>query len=155
MPVYVRNAQKKCKINSRALKKQIQAVLENLGCQDKELSVLFANDARIRRLNARYRNIDQPTDVLSFPQHDGRDGGFSSPLLGDVVVSVETASRQARRHNLSLEEELTLLLIHGVLHLLGYDHEKSPAQAQRMKRKTRELFQTIFPGKKTTGTGFF
>jgi len=153
MPVYVRNAQRKCKINTRGLKKQLLIILDTLGCLDKELSVLFAGDARIRKLNARYRNIDRPTDVLSFPQNGGN--GPASPLLGDVVVSVETARRQAREHNLSLDQELVLLLIHGILHLLGYDHETSRAEAGRMQRKTRELFQTIFPEGNVTGTHFF
>lgn len=153
MPVYVRNAQRKHRLKSRELKKQAQAILENLGCRDKELSILFAGDGRIRKLNAQYRNIDQPTDVLSFPQNDGTKP--VSPLLGDVVISVETAWRQARDHNLSFDEELALLLIHGTLHLLGYDHEKSPAAARRMGRKTRELFQMIFPGRSLAGAHFF
>ena len=73
---------------------------------------------------------------------------FISHLLGDVVVSVETAKRQAAEHQLSLEEELVLLLIHGLLHLLGYDHEISPAEAERMQKQTWKLFDIIFPGKK-------
>ncbi|MFQ5671889.1 MAG: rRNA maturation RNase YbeY [Nitrospinales bacterium] len=153
MPVYVRNAQRKCKINTRGLKKQLLIILDTLGCRDRELSVLFAGDARIRKLNARYRDIDRPTDVLSFPQSDGNES--ASALLGDVVVSVETAQRQARDHNLSFDQELLLLLIHGTLHLLGYDHEKSRAEAGRMKRKTLELFQTIFPEGNVTGAHFF
>lgn len=155
MPVYLRNAQKKCKINSREFKKRLQAVLDALECQNKELSVLFTDDANIRSLNAQYRNIDKSTDVLSFPQHDGNGPEELPPLLGDVVVSAETAGRQAREHGLSFEEELTLLLIHGTLHLLGYDHEKSPAEEKRMTRETQRLFQIVHPGRKFSNYGHF
>lgn len=127
-------------------------ILEKLGCSRKELSILFTGDSRIRKLNARYRDIDKATDVLSFPQSDG--GKTDSLLLGDVVISVETAWRQAKDHNLSFDEELVFLLIHGTLHLLGYDHEKSPAEAKRMQRKTSNLFKKIFPERSVAGVDY-
>ena len=124
------------------LKKFMQA----LGRQDGELSVLLVDDDKIKTLNRQHRNIDSATDVLSFPQMD--DDEFISHLLGDVVISVETAKRQASEHHFSLEQELVLLLLHGLLHLLGYDHERSPKEEQVMKEKTWELFALIFPGVK-------
>lgn len=148
MEVYLKNGQRKLKVDSRGLKNQVGKILRALGCQDKEISILLVSDARIRKLNHQYRNIDQHTDVLSFPQQEGEGVRFNSHLLGDVVVSAETARRQGLEHRLSLEEELVLLLIHGILHLLGYDHERSAKEAGRMRRKTRELFQMVFPGKK-------
>ena len=89
----------------------------------------------MRRLNRQYRNKDKPTDVLSFPLADA----LCPALLGDVVISVETAARQARRHKHALREEIQTLLVHGILHLLGYDHEASRNEAIRMHRKERAI----------------
>ena len=92
-------------------------------------------DPEIHTLNLQYRKKDKPTDVLSFPLADE----LQPQLLGDVVISVETAARQAQRRSHSLREELQTLLIHGILHLLGYDHETSRSEAIRMHRKEREI----------------
>lgn len=92
-------------------------------------------DSEIQTLNRQYRGKNQPTDVLSFPLADE----LQPSLLGDVVISVETAARQAQRRGHSLREELQTLLIHGILHLLGYDHEVSRSEAVRMQRKEREV----------------
>jgi len=92
-------------------------------------------DPEIHVLNRQYRGKDKPTDVLSFPLADT----LQPSVLGDVVISVETAARQAQRRGHSLQEELQILLIHGILHLLGYDHEVSRREAVRMHRKEREV----------------
>jgi rRNA maturation RNase YbeY len=96
-------------------------------------------DLTIHSLNRRYRGKDKPTDVLSFPLTDE----LYPELLGDVVISVDTATRQARRRGHSLREELQILLIHGILHLLGYDHEVSRSEAIRMHRKERETLRLL------------
>ncbi|MCZ6479043.1 MAG: rRNA maturation RNase YbeY [candidate division NC10 bacterium] len=101
-----------------------------MGRPSDEVSVLLVDDRAIRRLNKVYLNHDRPTDVLAFPQQQG----LPSPqphLLGDVVISVETAARQAKEHGHSLPHELALLLIHGILHLVGYD-DSTPATRRRM-----------------------
>ncbi len=92
-------------------------------------------DPEIHILNRQYRGKDKPTDVLSFPLADE----LQPLLLGDVIISVETAARQAQRWGHLLREELQTLMIHGVLHLLGYDHEISRSEAIRMHRKEREV----------------
>jgi probable rRNA maturation factor len=92
-------------------------------------------DPEIQILNRQYRGKDKPTDVLSFPLADA----LQPFLLGDVVISVETAARQAQRRGHSLREELQILLVHGILHLLGYDHEISRSEAIRMRRKEEEV----------------
>ena len=127
------------------MKNHAETFLRALGRLDDELSILLVDDANIQNLNRQHRNIDTATDVLSFPQIE--DGEFISHMLGDVVISVETARRQADEHHFSLEQELVLLLIHGLLHLLGYDHERSRKDEKLMKEKTWELFGLIFPGK--------
>ena len=90
-------------------------------------------------MNRQYRKKDKPTDVLSFPLADE----LQPSLLGDVVISIETAARQAQRRHHSLREELQILLIHGILHLLGYDHEVSRSEAIRMHRKEREIKEML------------
>jgi probable rRNA maturation factor len=123
----------------------LRRLLEALACQSCDLGVLITDDARMRRLNARYRGIDRPTDVLAFAMREGPLAGLHPQVLGDVVLSAETALRQARARRHSLAEELTRLLIHGTLHLLGYDHEVSPADARLMRAKERELWKLVRP----------
>jgi probable rRNA maturation factor len=96
-------------------------------------------DPTIHALNRQYRGKDKPTDVLSFPLADE----IQPTLLGDVVISVDTAAHQAQRRHHSLSEELQILLIHGILHLLGYDHEVSRSEAIRMHRKEREVMRML------------
>jgi probable rRNA maturation factor len=155
MPLYIRNESPRFKIDSRMLKRQFNIVLQHLSIEDKELSVLLVNDHKIKNLNQSFRDKDTPTDVLSFPQFDEEEEGFDSILLGDVVVSLETAERQAEEHGLTFEEEVVLLIVHGLLHLLGYDHEVSAKEEKRMQKKTLELFCLIFPHSESTGENNF
>ena len=145
MDIQLQNDQKVCKVDFQRLKNHAEKFMLALGRQDDELSILLVDDAKIQNLNRQHRNIDSATDVLSFPQADGDE--FISHMLGDVVISVETAERQATEHRFSLEQELVILLIHGLLHLLGYDHERSQKDEKLMKKKTWELFGLIYPGK--------
>ena len=103
-----------------------------------ELSLLLVSDGEMRRLNRRWRGRDRPTDVLAFAQAEG-PGGAPDGMLGDVVISVDTARRQAAERGETLGREAERLLVHGVLHLLGYDHERSTAEARRMQRRERAL----------------
>lgn len=103
---------------------------------DAELSILFTGDAEIRELNRTYRSIDKPTDVLSFPTDD-------AALIGDVVVSLETARRQALDYDATFTEELARLLVHGALHLMGYDHVNGGRQAAKMKNKEAEVLEEL------------
>ena len=102
------------------------------------VGLLFVNDPQMRRMNRHYRRIDRPTDVLAFPAvSTGRVG--TPVVLGDVVISIDTARRQARQAGAALRDECRRLLIHGYLHLLGYDHERSRREAVRMRRLERRL----------------
>jgi rRNA maturation RNase YbeY len=100
-----------------------------LDCNNKELSVVLADDAWISELNQRYRGRSGPTNVLSFPQEDAFTASFTGNMLGDIVVSVETAAREAAVEGCSLESRVHRLLCHGLLHLLGYEHEGSEREA--------------------------
>ncbi len=155
MEILLSNNQNQHPVDSKALQSQIGQVLEKLGETQCELSLLLTDDAEIRRLNKTYRNLDHATDVLSFPQDENAVNESGDTLLGDVVISVETAARQAEEHHLSFNEELILLAIHGILHLLGYDHERSPQDARIMKDKTQVIFETLFPGRRPSGTSDF
>jgi len=117
-----------------------------LSLERAELSVLLCNDASIRELNRMYREIDKPTDVLAFPQSEEGDEGPSTVpgLLGDVVISLETARRQAGKARRPVSAEVTMLLAHGLLHLLGYDH-RTPAEERRMKARTDVLCAAARP----------
>jgi rRNA maturation RNase YbeY len=119
-----------------------------LGCLDKELSVLFTDDEHMAALNRQYRDKEGPTDVLSFPMTEDLDGEiapalFEPVMLGDVVVSVETALRDAEELEQSFERTVDRLLIHGILHLLGYDHEKSQVDAMCMTKEEERLMALL------------
>ena len=105
-----------------------------------ELSVLITTDGEIHALNRDYRGKDRPTDVLSFSMREG--GGLPGDLLGDIVISLETCERQAREKGWTLEEEVGFLTLHGMLHLLGYDHEKDD-EAEVMEAKTQEVWARV------------
>ena len=104
------------------LKRRMQRAMEAAGTPRGELALSLVVDAEIRRLNREWREVDAPTDVLSFSMREGEGGALHPELLGDVVISVETAARQARASGRALEEELLHLAVHGLAHLLGYDH---------------------------------
>jgi len=107
-------------VESKLLSKIAHRALEVLGLSKVELSIALVSDVQIKRLNKLYRNKDKPTDVLSFPIGEKVEDWL---ILGDIVISVDTARRQAQELGHSLEEELKRLLVHGLVHLLGYDHE--------------------------------
>ncbi|MDT7911136.1 MAG: rRNA maturation RNase YbeY [Thermocrinis sp.] len=107
-------------VESKLLSKIAHRALEVLGLSKVELSIALVSDAQIKRLNKLYRNKDKPTDVLSFPIGEKVEDWL---ILGDIVISVDTAKRQAQELGHSLEEEIKRLLVHGLVHLLGYDHE--------------------------------
>lgn len=172
-----RGRQRRIEMSIAPLKALAHKVLQRLGQPEAELGLLLVNDRQIRRLNKKYRGIDSPTDVLSFPLSldskavKGRQ--TPPPLLGDVVISLETARRQvldrsvrpkvagaqrrvirclhrvthlcqgqAREKHRALYQEVGRLLIHGTLHLLGFDHEEA-RDARRMRRKERELAKEL------------
>ena len=127
---------KKRKLPKSWIEEKAKRILEILGIENSELSVLITGDEEIRELNKTYRGKDRPTDVLSFPMGDRIDGKL---ILGDVVISLDTAQRQAKDLGHSLEDEVERLLAHGIIHLLGYDHELGGEE----ERKFRELEEKV------------
>jgi probable rRNA maturation factor len=117
-----------------------------LGYTEAELSILIVDDARMAELNQEYRGIDHTTDVLSFPMLEGEFGDIASEMLGDIVISAQTARLMSEQSSTSFESIVDLLLIHGILHLLGLNHEESAAEAQKVKIKTEELLSKLGHG---------
>jgi probable rRNA maturation factor len=111
--------------------------------EDREISVLFLDDEAIRNINRDYLDRDRPTNVISFSMSEGEFGDLNPSILGDIIVSAETARRDAENHTIPFEDEIDFLLIHGTLHLLGYDHEKTDIDAELMKEKEKELFFSL------------
>ncbi|MFW6308550.1 MAG: rRNA maturation RNase YbeY [bacterium] len=132
----------KVKINNKISEKKVDEELFDLfekivregvrleGYNKGEVSIALVNDENIKKLNQKYRNLNQPTDVLSFPLDD--------ELLGDIIISVETAYRQAEEYGHSFQREMSYLLTHGLLHILGYDH-KNPGDKKQMRQKEERI----------------
>jgi probable rRNA maturation factor len=129
-------------ITSAAVRRAADAMLALLDV-DGELSVALVGDAEMHALNRDYRGKDRPTDVLAFALREGEDPHVHADLLGDVVISLDTAARQAAARGHSAAQEVRFLLAHGILHLLGYDHERSPAEARRMFAKQRAVLKAM------------
>ncbi len=167
MPVLLQNRQRAVAVNRAWLERTAVAILKATRAGEAELSLVLVSDRRMRLLNQRYRKKDRPTDVLAFPMHESwppkrrssapaassaKRSGYPLPpmqrvlsgvLIGDVVISMPTAKRQAAVLGHSLREEMARLLVHGVLHLLGYDHERSERDALLMARKECAILRKI------------
>lgn len=146
MSVFVESRTRIVTVNPILVGKFASMVLSAMGEEDSDVSVTFIGDQRMRRLNRQYRQKDNTTDVLAFAFRDARFPIRAHPgtgPLGDVVIAVPTAIRQARAARRSLRKEIAVLLIHGILHLCGYDHERSDSEARRMRRRERTLLEQL------------
>ena len=146
MAVYLCIRVKRPVIRRAALVRVAELVLDAVGEQQSELSIELVGDRRMRRLNRLYRKKDRTTDVLAFPMREAlapHAAGLTTNMLGDVVISVPQARRQAIEAGRQLDEEIVSLLVHGLLHLCGYDHERSEKEAARMHRRERQLLRAI------------
>ena len=117
--------------------------MADLAPPDSEVSVSLVGDGQIRELNRRYLDRDKPTNVLAFSMREGAFVSLHPQLLGDVVISVDTARRQSNRFGLKEMEMVILLMIHGILHLLGYEHEGTKKGSNEMALKQKELFRRV------------
>ena len=127
----------------KKMEKKAQVVLNALGSPDGELSILIVDDPQIAALNKKYLNRSGPTNVIAFPMRDGDFEDLNPQLLGDVVISAETAKREAGNAGISTNARLSQLLVHGILHLFGYDHENDEREARRMEKKSNEMLQML------------
>ena len=146
--IWIKNQQKQTLINPHKIRRTARGILEELGLKNPEISILLLDDPQITELNKKYLNRKGPTDVISFPMLDDSFPNLQPQVLGDVVISVETAQRQSLERQCRLYEEITVLLIHGILHLLGYDHEVSESEDKKMRNKEKEIFGKLMKDKK-------
>ncbi|RLB43728.1 MAG: rRNA maturation RNase YbeY [Deltaproteobacteria bacterium] len=128
-------------VSEQKIRRKMAKVLDALDCHDKELSILVTSDDEIARLNMKYLGRRGPTNVIAFPMSPTSEKEPESPLLGDIVISVDTASRETRDTGETLLEAVGRLLIHGLLHLLGYEHEQNQQRAKEMQRQENRLIK--------------
>ena len=143
MAIWFRTHLRRLSVRANTIRHVAQSVLVQAGHPTAQLSLSLVGKTRMRSLNRRYRGRDYPTDVLAFPMESM--GEQTEIFLGDVVICLPIAIGQASRFGNSADKEILRLLIHGTLHLLGYDHEQSPREATRMQRKERAIVQKLSP----------
>ena len=143
MSVSIQNRQKRVRLALRGLRRRAEAALASLRSGPESIGVVLVSDRTMRPLNRRFRGLDETTDVLSFSlRWPEGGGGEEGAYLGEVVISVEEAARQAEEDGETLDEALDRLLIHGILHLKGHGHH-TPREAARMRRMERRLGEAL------------
>ena len=143
MGVLISNRQNKVRIQQEKLRKTAREILDALAFPDGELSVLVVDDSEIAELNRTYLGREGPTNVIAFPMREGEFSEISPYLLGDVVISAETAEREGMESGIPGDERFLWLLVHGILHLLGYDHETSEDDAETMNAEANRVLAAI------------
>ena len=143
MEVQIGNRQDNHRISEKKIRQTASVILNALDYPDAELSILIVDDQQIAQLNRQYLNREGPTNVIAFSMRQGSFSDIAPNLLGDVVISADTAHREAQSAGISTQDRFDQLLIHGTLHLLGYDHEDTVDEAQKMEEKAKELLQLI------------
>ena len=147
LKIYFENSQKLFKITYKLKMLLRRAIIETLKYEKQsgefEISLTFTDNEGIHALNREYRNVDRPTDVLSFPQIDYENGEEAEGALGDIVLSLERAGEQAAEFGHSFERECAFLCVHSTLHLLGYDHELSDEDDADMRARQREIMDVL------------
>ncbi len=144
MPLLINNRQKIVKLPLRSIRSSMTKAINCLKCRDREISLILVDDPGITVINAEYLGRNRPTNVISFSMQEGEWGEIQPALLGDIVISVETALRDSLSNQIDLEDEILFLFIHGLLHLLGYDHENgNETDADLMKAREKEVFSSI------------
>ncbi|MEO8325334.1 MAG: rRNA maturation RNase YbeY [Nitrospirota bacterium] len=143
MAVWLRSHLRRVSVRPTTVRRLTQAVLQQAGYPSANLSLTFVGKTRMQKLNRTYRERDYATDVLAFPMQDVLQSSLA--FVGDVVICIPVALAQASRFDNTPDEEILRLLIHGTLHLLGYDHETTEREAKRMKRKEHMIFRRLSP----------
>jgi probable rRNA maturation factor len=143
--IQITSNQKRVKLDRAGLRRDVRNIFELLGTGQQELSLMIVDDEGIRTINRDYLRRDRPTNVIAFSLTEGDFGDVNPGVLGDVVVSVETAAREARTAGIPIEDAILYLIIHGILHLAGYDHEgpKGIARARIMSAVQEAVFFEI------------
>ena len=147
--VYFKNLQRQHRIDTKASRRLLLSAMRRLGVSGSLLTVVFCRSERIRELNRLYRDLDEPTDVLSFPATDSGEDGRT--YLGDIFIAPEVAAEYARQGGIELADELAVLHLHGLLHLLGYDHETDTGQMLALQAALERELRPRGPARSTAG----
>ena len=143
MDVLIDNQHEQHEIDLEEIRKTAEIILNTLDKAETELSILITDDLKIAELNECYLNRKGPTNVIAFPMQAGEFTQINPYLLGDVVISTDTAAKEGRTAGIGTSMRFRELLVHGILHLCGYDHEESELEALRMEKKADLLLQAI------------
>jgi len=143
MAIWFKTHLRRIPVRTKTIQRVAQSILDLAGHPTAESSLSLVGKTRMRSLNRKYRGRDYPTDVLAFPMESM--GEQATVFLGDVVICLPVAIGQASRFDNTPDQEVFRLLIHGTLHLLGYDHERSEKEAARMQRKEHAIVKKLFP----------
>ena len=143
MTIFIENIQSGWRMDHKNIEQTAARILNALNCPEGELSILMVNDEKMAEINRKYRNRMGPTNVIAFSMREGEFSDINPDLLGDVVISLETVEKEAKEAEITIENRFFELLVHGVLHLFGYDHEISDIMHEKMERKTREILKKI------------
>lgn len=143
MQIHIDNRQSRYTVDQEKIRKKATTLLKALACPEAELSILIASEDEIARLNSLYLDRSGPTNVISFPMREGSFSEINPNLLGDVVICLETARKEAAAAGIDMELRANQLLVHGILHLFGYDHEQSATAAADMERMEKELLALL------------
>jgi probable rRNA maturation factor len=147
MEILIEDRQDRLRIDHDKVEKKAKSILNALGSPDGELSILIVSDQEIADLNKTYLDRSGPTNVMAFPMQEGPFGDITPRLLGDVVISLDTAAREAQQAGMTTESRFDQLLVHGILHLFGFDHDKTAGGAKAMRIKEEELLKLLYPSK--------
>ncbi|WP_372683035.1 rRNA maturation RNase YbeY [Desulfosarcina sp.] len=143
MEVLIENRQNRRRMKKQEIHTTARRILNALGYPEAQLSILIVDDPQMAEFNLTYLNHVGPTNVIAFPMQEGPFSDISPDLLGDVVISADTAYREAVEAGMEMTERFNQLLIHGILHLTGYDHIHSEEAAAVMEQKSNELMERI------------
>ena len=143
MAILIDNQQKNHPIAVQKIQRSAQAILDALGSPDDVLSIVVVDDDRIAVINETYLNHSGPTNVISFSMREGEYGDVNPQVIGDVIISMDTCVREAHQAGLTVDQRFAQLLVHGILHLFGYDHTRSRAQAEEMEARSEALLAAL------------
>ena len=143
MEIQIDNQQKNQPLETARIHRKARAILNALDCPDGELSIVIVDDSRMAALNQAYLQHSGPTNVISFSMQEGEFGDINPQLIGDIVISADTCAREAQEAAISIESRFDQLLVHGILHLFGYDHVHSETEAEAMETKSDELLALL------------
>jgi probable rRNA maturation factor len=143
MEIQVNDQQNEIATELEKIRTKARKILNALACYDSELSIVLVDDDQMSSLNKKYRNRRGSTNVLAFAMREGEFGDISPQLLGDVIISLPTAQREAEESGISLDNMISRLLIHGILHLVGFEHDRGEDAAREMEERSSELLAIL------------